>query len=45
MLFLAIKSLRDKRIKELGVFTTDNVNYNGINYEEDVISPKVFEKI
>ena len=45
MLFLAIKSLREKRIKDLGIFTTDNINYNDIKYDEDIINHSIFNKL
>jgi len=45
MVFLAIDSLRKRRIKELGIFTDDNVKYKNIEYDKHVISPEVFAKI
>jgi hypothetical protein len=38
----SIITLRDKRIKEMGLWTLDNEKYKDINYTTDIISPETF---
>lgn len=38
----SIITLRDKRIKEIGLWTLDNEKYKNIDYAKDVISPETF---
>jgi len=38
----SIITLRNKRIKEMGLWTLDNVSYKDINYTIDIISPDTF---
>jgi len=38
----SIITLRDKRIKEMGLWTIENEKYKDIDYTRDVISPETF---
>jgi len=38
----SILTFRTKRIKEMGIWTTDNEHYKDINYTVDIISPEFF---
>lgn len=38
----SILTLRSKRIKELGLWTDNNVNYKDVNYTKDIINPELF---
>ena len=44
MLFLAINSLRNERIKKLGNFCIDNINYKSIDYKTNIINVDSFLK-
>jgi len=38
----SIITLRNQRIKDMGLWTLENENYKDINYTKDVISPETF---
>jgi hypothetical protein len=38
----SIITLRNQRIKDMGLWTLDNEKYKDINYTRDIISPETF---
>jgi hypothetical protein len=44
MLAYSILTLRDNRIKDLGLWTFDNLKYNQIDYIRDIINIDIFTK-
>ena len=40
----SIITLRNQRIKEMGLWAPDNLNYKDVNYTRDIINPEMFLK-
>lgn len=38
----SILTFREQRIKEMGIWTSDNENYKDINYIKDIVNPELF---